>query len=259
MADRFNISKSSVERIITKVAVFLSNLSPEVIQWPDADEKRQIEEKFRSNGFPNVIGAVDGSHIKIDKPEQDPDSYLNRKGYYSIQMQVVCDRNCKIRDVFMGHPGSVHDSRVFRNSPLLQTLPEKCGQFFLLGDSGYPLQKNLLTPFKDRGNLTDRQVNYNLQLSKNRYVIEHCFGIIKQKFRQLYHVKLRKIEYIVHLIRAACVLHNLALEDGFTEDDVLNQPIDYVHEEIGEGIDYEEEIAEDRDALRIRDHVVNTL
>nr|XP_023018368.1 putative nuclease HARBI1 [Leptinotarsa decemlineata] len=176
VADRFGVTISSIHRIIHRITMFLSNLSPEIIKWPNENEKQIIKEHFFANGFPNVIGAIDGTHIKVDKPENDPDSYINRKGYYSIQMQAVCDHRRKIIDVFIGYPGSVHDSRVFRNSPLKNRLEEKCGRYYLLGDSGYPLLPNLLTPYKDRGNLTRRQQNYNLKLSKNRYVIEHKKG-----------------------------------------------------------------------------------
>lgn len=94
-----------------------------------------------------------------------------------------------------------------------ETLAERCGNYYLLGDSGYPCMQHLLTPYKDRGNLRQREINFNEKLAKNRYIIEHCFGILKQKFRQLYHIKLRKIPAIVHFIRACCVLHNLALND----------------------------------------------
>lgn len=121
----------------------------------------------------------------------------------------------KIRDVFVGFPGSVHDSRVFRRSPLSESLPQKCHHFYLLGDSGYPCLENLLTPFRDRGNLRRAEREFNTRLSKNRYLIEHCFGLLKQKFRQLYHVKLKNIRDIVHLIRACCVLHNIAIDDHF--------------------------------------------
>lgn len=48
-------------------------------------------------------------------------------------------------------------------------------------------------------------------------MIEHCFGILKQKFRQLYHLKLRSEHDIANFIRACCVLHNLALEDDLPE------------------------------------------
>ncbi|KAL1510067.1 hypothetical protein ABEB36_004722 [Hypothenemus hampei] len=52
-----------------------SNLSPEIIKWPDDMEKAEIETHFRNNNFPGVIGIIDGTHIKIDKPADDPDSY----------------------------------------------------------------------------------------------------------------------------------------------------------------------------------------
>lgn len=65
-------------------------------------------------------------------------------------MQVVSDHNKKIRDLIVGFPGSVHDSRVFRASPLSETIREKCEEYYFLGDSGYPCLPNLLTPFKDR-------------------------------------------------------------------------------------------------------------
>ncbi|CAH1955253.1 unnamed protein product [Acanthoscelides obtectus] len=63
---------------------------------------------------------------------------------------VVCDHKRKIRDIFVGYPGSIHDSRVFRTSPLFGTLQEKCGNHFIIGDSGYPCLQYCLTPFQDR-------------------------------------------------------------------------------------------------------------
>lgn len=38
--------------------------------------------------FPEVIGMVDGTRIEIAAPHVDRQSYINRKGFYSIQLQV---------------------------------------------------------------------------------------------------------------------------------------------------------------------------
>ncbi|KAG8238529.1 hypothetical protein J437_LFUL018201 [Ladona fulva] len=198
VSDRFNISKSSLHKIIRRVTYFLSNLSPEVITWPKDQEKVLIEQYFREKQFPGVVGVIDGTHVRIDRPSEDPDSYLNRKHFYSIQAQVVCDHRINL---------------VLRASPLYNSLAEKCQGLFILGDSGYPCLPHLLTPFKDFGQLSRRQRNYNYLSSKNQYIIEHTFGLLKQKFRLLYHLKIRKIHDAVHFIRACAVLHNLSIED----------------------------------------------
>lgn len=144
-------------------------------------------------------------------------------------MQAVCDSKYVIRDIFVGYPGSVHDARVFRNSPLSDTLQHKCGDYYILADSAYPCLRNLLTPYQDNGNLTAIEQNYNATLSKVRIVIEHTFGILKQKFRQLYHLKLRNIETICHFIRATCVLHNISLNgNDFNNFDEINNPEDNI-------------------------------
>lgn len=123
--------------------------------------------------------------------------------------------------MFVGFPGSVHDSRVFRNSPLSNTIAEKCGNQFILADSAYTCSRHILTPYKNLRNLTPVEINYNKKLSHCRILIEHTFGILKQKFRQLYHLKLRKIEMICHFFRACCVLHNISLEDEFNVEEQM--------------------------------------
>ncbi|KAL4153210.1 hypothetical protein QTP88_001043 [Uroleucon formosanum] len=225
VADWFGITISSLFRVVRRLTHFISRMASTIITWPNEEEKQSYF--FQIKGFPNVIGAIDGSHIRIDKPSSDPDSYYNRKKYFSIHMQAVCDHRNKIRNIYIGFPGSVHDARVFRRSPLATNLGILCQENVILGDKAYSCLRNLITPFEDNGRLSRQQINFNKTLSSCRYVIEHCFGLLKQKFRQLYHCKLRKIEHIVHFIRAYCVLHNLAIDDKFqiiieNEDEINN-------------------------------------
>ncbi|CAH1961617.1 unnamed protein product [Acanthoscelides obtectus] len=159
-----------------------------------------------------VIGALDGTHIRIDKPSQDPESYFNRKSFYSIQALFYHDA-CEEFGIYFWDFLALFMIAEFFQHHLGDHLAEMCGQYHLLGDSAYPCLVNLLTPFRDNSHLTRRQKNYNYLLATNRYIIEHCFGILKQKWRKLYHIKMHKIADIVHFIRACAVLHNICLEE----------------------------------------------
>lgn len=72
------------------------------------------------------VGAIDGSHIRIDKPTEDADSYINRKQYFSLHIQGTVDHKLKFIDVFIGYPGSVHDARVLKNSSIYNDLHQLC-------------------------------------------------------------------------------------------------------------------------------------
>ena len=69
-------------------------------------------------GFPQAVGAIDGSHIPIIKPAESASDYYNRKGYYSVLIQGLVDHRGIFLDVNIGWPGKVHDARVFSNSSL---------------------------------------------------------------------------------------------------------------------------------------------
>lgn len=47
---------------------------------------------MEANNFPGVVGCLDGTQIALVAPKfaQHPELYVNRKGYHSINTQVVC-------------------------------------------------------------------------------------------------------------------------------------------------------------------------
>ena len=69
-------------------------------------------------GLPNVIGAIDGSHVQIKAPKTCHEDYFNRKQNYSINLQGTVDGTGMFIDVSTGWPGSMHDARVLRLSSL---------------------------------------------------------------------------------------------------------------------------------------------
>ena len=84
------------------------------VKFPADDDLQHVIDGFNNTwGFPNCAGAVDGTHIPIIAPESAHGNYVNRKGWYSIILQAVCDHNYIITDVNVGWQGRVHDARVF--------------------------------------------------------------------------------------------------------------------------------------------------
>lgn len=57
-------------------------------------------------------------NIKIILGGNDAEIFPNRKSYFSINVQVVCDAKLRIMDVVARWPGSVHDATIFSNSRL---------------------------------------------------------------------------------------------------------------------------------------------
>ncbi|KAJ8918519.1 hypothetical protein NQ315_015226 [Exocentrus adspersus] len=192
-----------------------------VIYWPNEQERNEISEEFGKMGFPGgVVGCMDDSHIRIDRP-----SYGSVLVDY---MDYIAISITKIEQRYTRYPGSVHDSRIYRNSPLFKTHTQKCKDGFIIADSAYPCLRNVMTRLRDTGNLTpDRAyIWYTLWyvlLNTHTFVLYiyiHLVCIIKQKFRQLYHLKLRNLTTMCHFIRAriqdtCCVLYNLSLNEEF--------------------------------------------
>jgi len=47
-------------------------------------------------GFSKVIGAVDGTHIPVFPPKENRDAFINRKGWASLNVMLVCTHDCRI-------------------------------------------------------------------------------------------------------------------------------------------------------------------
>lgn len=224
VSDRFGLSKGNLHHIFLQVChTVVTNLLPKYVQWPQAEELIKISEGFRKKcGFPGVVGAIDGTHIPITGPKHHRASYINRKGVPSMQLQAVCDSTLKFTDIHCGWPGSVHDNRVFKNSPLCKYLTDNLSrEKHLLGDSAYALSEYVLVPYRDYGHLTAIEKNFNVKHSSTRVSIENDFGLLKCKFRRLHHLPMLLEYEIPAVISAACVLHNfIIIKEKFDENEI---------------------------------------
>ncbi|XP_058617592.1 putative nuclease HARBI1 [Onychostoma macrolepis] len=118
--DAENLGKSAVCRAIRKVYLALKQFLGVFVVFPSHLRPQVVKQSFFAiAGFPNVIGAIDCTHIHIKAPPgPNEGDFVNRKGVHSINVQMVCDSMHHITNVEAKWPGSVHDSRNFRESHL---------------------------------------------------------------------------------------------------------------------------------------------
>lgn len=146
VGNHFGVHQSTICRTVWKVTRALIHSGHGFRLAADNRSKELWFEKF---GFPNIIGATDCTHVEIQKPPatEFPESYMNRKSYYSVNVQIICDSNSKIISLIPNWPGSVHDSRIFKSSPSYEQHLTGELSGMLLGDAGYALTPFMMTPY----------------------------------------------------------------------------------------------------------------
>lgn len=221
--DFCGVDKSTASRIVHKVTRAIAYLKRNFIKMPNDEEERIATRQgfYDIARFPKCIGAIDCTHIKLQSPGGPyAETYRNRKGFFSLNVQVVGDSKCTIRNIVARWPGSSHDSNIFRNSRLRSDLED--GEFednLLVGDSGYAIKSFLITPLLNPQ--TPAENMFNEAQIRTRNPIERLFGIWKRRFPILALGIRLNIEKVEAVIVACAVLHNIAIQMN-DEDPILN-------------------------------------
>lgn len=253
----FGLSEWSVNTIIHSVAQCICDKSDCYIKMANAQREVEISNSFYDScGIDNIVGVIDGTHIPIVNCPGGENDYINRKGFPSVQLQLVVDDNLMIMDAYVGWPGSTHDARVLRNSAFFnnaETGRVISTRKFIIGDGAYPLKNWLITPYRDNGHLRINQRRFNRALSSARQCVERANALLKGRFRRLQKLYCHNIEDICKVVLAACVLHNLCIlcEDEIEQFIDMNQAQDVNN--------YPNIFANNADAVQIRDTIANTL
>ena len=192
----FGQGRSTVIKICENFMEALIRRKNEFIRFPE--DTRDVAHAMRKMenvaGLPNVVGAIDGSHISIKAPHVNHEDYFNRQQNYSMNLHGVVDADGKFIDVSTGWPGSIHDARVLRLSTLYRRaendliLNEPVRHInrvtvrpLLIGDSAYPLLTWLVGPYPQSRNLSGEHCKFNKILNKTRVIVERAYGKLKSR------------------------------------------------------------------------------
>ncbi|XP_069687252.1 uncharacterized protein [Periplaneta americana] len=239
LAYSFRISKTAVSTMIVDIckSIWL-NLHPIYMPVPTQKTLKKNGEEFGKKwGFPNCVGALDGKHIRIKRPNNSQNMYRNYKGFYSTNMLTVTDANYKFVVVDIGGYGKDSDGGMFAASALSEQLESKTlnlprpqklpnseieAPFVIIADEGFPLRPYLLRPFP-RNQLVEggEKDVFNYRLARARMVVECSYGSLLSKFNILSFPIATDIHNTIHIVQAMTLLHNIIRDrDGFTDEEI---------------------------------------
>ncbi|KAJ8359248.1 hypothetical protein SKAU_G00157730 [Synaphobranchus kaupii] len=161
LVERFRLNRRDLFELIDE-------LSPELRHASD-----------RNAALSPALQTLMALRFYANAPSEHEYRYANRKGFHSINVQIACDASYKIFDLVARWPGSTHDARIFRESALVREFEAGRGNDLLLGDSGYPLKRWLMTPVIALR--TEQERRYNNIHSVTRSVVERCIGVLKRR------------------------------------------------------------------------------
>lgn len=244
------MSQPALSRCIHEVInVIVNHLSNNFIKFPrNPVEIANVKNGFfRKHEIPGIIGCIDCTHVKIVTPsffqlDNPPNVFMNRKNFYSINCQLICDVNTKILAINARFPGSVHDSAIWTMSHIKLFLHENFlngdQNTYLIGDSGYSLSPYLMTPINNALPETP-EGRFNVKHKQIRNCVERTNGILKGVWRCLNSDRVLhyKPTFVSKIIYACATLHNFMRARNIPVDENLLAEIEDVNYVDNENID----------------------
>jgi len=197
------------------------------------------------NLFTGCIGAVDGIHIKIQKPDVHGAAFFCYKGvgsttaanysdlpmcwvagFFSLNMQCVADSDRRFIWGSVLTCGSTHDVVALELSDLGKTLtdpehPIQSTEYFIAGDDAYKgvgnRSRSLLCPWPGKavGKWKDA---FNAYQSICRIEVECAFGSLVKKWGVLHRKLTCSVPHSILLLEALLKLHNMCIDMRVPEE-----------------------------------------
>lgn len=242
-----SMSQPAVSRAIHRVIPAILNRLHHHIRYPQNLQetvavKNGFFEKF---GIPGITGIIDCTHIAIVPPAAGNLNlprlvFLNRKNFFSINCQIICDSNLKILSMNARYPGSVHDAAIWTMSDVGLEVRRRYQNgernSWLLGDSAYPLLPYLLTPIIG-ADPEEAEGRYTAFHCRARNTVERCFGVLKGRFRCLHPDRVLHYSpvFVPQIIYACAILHNIMRDANIDDIEGIDIAADNDHVNGGEG------------------------
>ena len=203
IATTFGIGVTSVQDSVWRVVDAIAEHPDLHFEFPAChNAQRKIAKEFQQCSmadFGCCVGCIDGMLVWIEQPRADSCEeacsgqktfYCGRKNKFGLNLQAVCDSQCRFLDMSLTDPGKNADCISFESSDLYKRLetenimaPGLC----LFGDNAYINTPYMATPYRNvstkigAATAANTEANkqkdaYNFYHSQLRIWIEQAFG-----------------------------------------------------------------------------------
>lgn len=238
----FRVAHNTISAIVPETCrAIVTVFGEEELRLPQTEEQWQdVARGFWNRwNFPNVIGAIDGKHIRLRNPARGGSYYYNYKKYYSMILLGVVDSEYRFLYIDVGTIGSESDGGVFAQTrlrelvesneahipPATQLPGDRNGQpcdYFFVGDDAFALRHYMMKPYPQRFLQKEERV-FNYRLSRARRTVENAFGILANRFRVFHTSMCLRPDNGEAVVMGACVLHNMLRTRKLSSVDVLDR------------------------------------
>lgn len=189
----------TISKIVSETcAAIVEVWRDDLIRCPSTEpEWREKSKRFLERwNFPHVLGAMDGKHIRIRKPNNSGSLFFNYKKYFSIVLFAMVDADLRFTYMEVGAEGKCSDASLYNNSALISALEHKaCNQppdeplegddidtpYYVIGDGAFAHSPWLQKPYPGGTNIPRDERIYNYRLSRARLVVECAFGVLASR------------------------------------------------------------------------------
>ncbi|KAJ6227052.1 hypothetical protein M0813_10205 [Anaeramoeba flamelloides] len=216
---QFGMDKSWICRLIHRLLLHLHPFFEKQFITPvDFDYEKNMH---TCPDFPDVVGAIDVTTIKIEKPSRNWKEYYSYKhSYHCFKAQLFVTLRGRVIDIVSGIKGAVHDITIAKQSKLEQMVKTNDPNFSygFLCDRGYvglqhKIPSAVICKKKPRGRqLSEEDQLFNKKLSYHRQIVENFFGRLKSKYQILNKLYRYDHKYFVPMFNICCALTNKNFE-----------------------------------------------
>jgi hypothetical protein len=156
IVDLHGIRESTFYTVIDRTLYALEVATKCEIHFPSNEQERRVV----ASGFAKKTGgimkgclsALDSLAVKIKEPHlsecENPSAYKNRKGFFAIVVQAMCDVNILFTFVSVNSQGSCHDSTAFQTSSFYTNINELVPKgYWIAANDAYKCTNQVFTPF----------------------------------------------------------------------------------------------------------------